>query len=341
MDKIIINDVRPKFKKTTFSNFKKSEINKKFIQALYYQKLEESFFWTCELLCSNMLLELWEIYFIFMSKYVHIYNPKLPIYINKKFQEFKNIAEYENELSLRNNTNIRTILCSITLILCLSEKHSTLDNLNYKFNFQIENLYENLKATNIEFINFIFKKDDPKEYIIPFNELIYHIKETQNKVDINFWINWIIEYDILCRKKKKIILCYPRSNLYTNKNEKLSNNIIWIIWDIILKIAKDKKNEINQIIKSLFELFTIRYSLSINRKRIYIIYQCIELLLLEETINFNTKILKNKDQLQNLEKNINVIFEQIKKYEVSEKNETNVTFQEKKMNMYKNIYNNL
>ena len=341
MDKIIINDIRPTFKKTTFSNFKKSEINKKFIQALYYQKLEESFFWTCELLCSNMLLELWEIYFIFMSKYVHIYNPKLPIYINKKFKEFKNIAEYENELSLRNNINIRNILCSITLILCYSEKHSTLDNLNYKFNFQIENLYENLKATNIEFINFIYKKDDPKEYIIPFNELIYHIQETQNKVDINFWINWIIEYDTLCRKKKKIILCYPRSHLYNNKNEKISNNIIWIIWDIILKISKEKNNEIKEIIKSLFDLFTIRYSLSINRKRIYIIYQCIELLLLEKSIDYNIKILKNKEQLQNLEKNINIIFEQIKKSEVSEKNETNTTFKEKKMDMYKNIYNNL
>ena len=50
--------------------------------------------------------------------------------------------EISDDFQLRNNKDIRLIFCSITLILCLSEKITILDDLNYKFDFQIENLYK-------------------------------------------------------------------------------------------------------------------------------------------------------------------------------------------------------
>ena len=89
---IIIKDTRTKFKSTTFSNYKKAQVIKKLNHAIYYQKIEEAFFWTCELMCTNLYLDLWNIYCIFACKYIHIDNPKLPIYINKKFNDFKQIA---------------------------------------------------------------------------------------------------------------------------------------------------------------------------------------------------------------------------------------------------------
>ncbi len=339
-ENIIIKDKRVQFKKLSFSNYKKSDVKKNLITSIYYQKLEESFFWTGEMLCSNMLLELWDTYMIIMSKYIHIYNPKLPIYINKKFNDFKHIVSIENnDLKLRNHREIRMILFSITTILCFSDKYTILDDLKYKFNFNIENLYENLKAPNIEYINFIYTNDDPREYIVPFNELVYHLKETKTKTDINFWMNWIINYDILCRKKKKYILCKQR-DFYYNKNEKISKNIIWIIWDLILKLSKELHSDlIQRIIYNLFELFKIRYTISTNKKRIFLFYHSIELLLLGKSIDLNKELLKNKNILKNLEKNINIIFEQIKNNEqdvIEEK--SNKT---KKMEMYKDIYNNL
>lgn len=339
-ENIIIKDKRVQFKKLSFSNYKKSDVKKNLITSIYYQKLEESFFWTGEMLCSNMLLELWDTYMIIMSKYIHIYNPKLPIYINKKFNDFKNIVAIENnDLKLRNHREIRMILFSITTILCFSDKYTILDDLKYKFNFNIENLYENLKAPNIQYIDFIYTNDDPREYIIPFNELVYHLKETKTKTDINFWMNWIINYDILCRKKKKYILCKQR-DFYYNKNEKISKNIIWIIWDLILKLSKELHNDLIQhIIYNLFELFKIRYTISTNKKRIFLFYHSIELLLLGNSIDLNKELLKNKNILKNLEKNINIIFEQIKNNEqdvIQEKSN-----KEKKIEMYKDIYNNL
>ena len=98
---IIIEDYR-KIKKTTFSNYKKSVVIKKLIHALYYQKVEEAFFWTSEMICTHLYVDLWNTYLLFMSKYIHIYNPKLPLLINKKFKDFKRIAyETSNDYDLR------------------------------------------------------------------------------------------------------------------------------------------------------------------------------------------------------------------------------------------------
>ena len=336
---IIIKDTRTKFKSTTFSKYKKSQVLKKLTHAIYYQKIEEAFFWTCELMCTNLYLDLWNIYFIFACKHIHIDNPKLPIYINKKFKDFKILASNIcNDHELRNNSEIRLLFCSLTLILSLSNKYTILDDLNYKFNFQIENIYENLKAPNLKYIDFIYKQHDPKEFIIPFNELIYHLKDTKNKIDINYWINWIIHYDALCNSKKKYLLCVQR-DIFICKNEKQSKNIIWILWDIILKLSNNKNDQIKDIIKNIFELFCVKYVVSFNKKRKYMMYNCIELYL-RENIDLNIPIIKNTNTLSHLEHNINIIFEQIKKNEVYEiKEQENKA--KTKMKIYENIYNNL
>ena len=68
----------------------------------------------------------------------------------------------------------------------------------------------------------MYKEGDPVEYLIPFNEFIYHLTETRQKVDIIYWLNWIIEYDILCRKKRKIIGCVSR-DIYQNSRKNIGN----------------------------------------------------------------------------------------------------------------------
>ena len=82
--KIAITDNRTVFT-NTFSNYKKSTAIKEFINSIYYHKKEESYFWTAELLCSNCIIEIWDTYIEIMCKYTHIYNPKLPIYLHKKY----------------------------------------------------------------------------------------------------------------------------------------------------------------------------------------------------------------------------------------------------------------
>jgi hypothetical protein len=339
---VLINDSRDKFKTSSFSNFKKNELSKKLQNSIYYNKREEAFFWTCEMLCSNMLLEIWDTFFILMSKYIHIHNPKLPLYIEKKYSEFRDIISQDDTMqNVRNNPKLRIIFCSITTVLSCSEKRTILDHLQHKFLFKIESLYENLKAPNTSFVDLVYKQGDPVEYLIPFNEFVYHLTVSKQKVDIIYWLNWIIEYDILCRKKKKIIGCVSR-NLYQNSKKLLETNIIWIVWDSLFAVMNNDNcsQNLKNIVESIYNLFTVRYCVSTNKKRISLICHTIELLLLHKEVKYNIPILKNNDEMSNIEENISVVMEEIKKHEVKAvKNEA--AEKNSKMDIYRNLYMNL
>ena len=335
---IQINDSRLRFTKTTFSNYKKTNVINELSKTIYYQKVEDSFFWTCELLCSGYIIDIWNVYISFMCKYIHVCNPKLPMYIEQKFQEFRSIAKTsKNDLELRNNIKLRTLFCTITLILCNSKKESTLENLKLKLVFDIELLSENLKAPNIEYIQSVWKEGDPSEYMISLNELIYHLKETSNKIDIFYWIDWIIEYDnILHKKKKDITIAYRKFIPVNNKN--LVHNIIWILWDILFEFVKNEYVK-KKIIHSLFELFCIKYTRASNSKKKGIIYFSIAIII-DKKIDYDIKILENNEHINNISHNINVIFEQLKKNEVITDltKKEHLSSKEKKEMLYKEAY---
>lgn len=338
-ENIVINDYRDKFKLNTFSNYKKKDMSKNIQNAIYYNKEEEAFFWTAEMFCSDMLLDLWESYYLLMSRYIHNDNPKLPLYIMKKYEEFRElVSTEENIVTIRNNSQIRVIFFSITTVLCNSQKRSILDDLKCTFVFKIETLYDNLKAPKIDYVNALYRDSDPKEYLVPCNEFIYHLTVTKSKVDIVYWINWIIEYDILCRKKQKTILCESRAEIYTSSRENLERNIIWMIWEIVLKISIDVVNEMFQnIIDSILRLFSTRYTLTTNKKRTFMIYHAIEILLFHKDIKTNTPIVNKTNCFERLEKNISVIFEQIKEKEMGN-NDSSSSNNMSKMDIYQNIY---
>lgn len=299
-----IVDSRVNFQSTTFSNFKKSHVIKELAKCMYYQKIEESFFWTADLLSSGHIIDIWNVYIQFICKYVHINNPKLPIFLYKKFEEFKCIANKIPDIKLRNNKEIRIIFFTITAVLSNCNKDSILDIDNLKFDLKMDN-YTNLKAPNVEYIQGYFKPGDPKEYFICLNELMYHLKDTKNKMDILYWIEWIIELEQVLIKKKKIIGCIKRDFAP-------NNNIIWLVWELLLTFKKDSVLE--KIIDSLFNLFKIKYTAATNKKKKCLIHLAIMFIISD--IDYQKKLVDNVNIFNNLEKNILITFEQIKKNEI-------------------------
>ena len=296
--KITIVDSRTVFT-NTFSNYKKSLAAKELMTSIYYQKNEDAYFWTAELLSSNCIIEIWDTYIEFMCKYTHIYNPKIPIYLHKKFLEFKEIAgETNDDIKLRNIDEIRRLFFTLTLIFCSSKRECVLDIPAFQFNFEIDKMYTNLKAPNVSYIQNYFKNGDPKEYYIPLNELMFHLKETKNKMDIFYWIEWIIEYDALLLKNKKQLQCVKRAFA-------VNTNIIWIIWEILLSFDK-------QPIDSLLELFSIKYKT--NKKKKCILHLCAMYII--SKVDYNIPIL-DTSLLKNIEESINIAFEKIKKKEIA------------------------
>lgn len=315
-----INDIREKgdFSKLTFSNYKKIDVIKEIIKSFKDHNIEASCYWSSELICGGHVLELWETIFIYMSKFIHIGNPKLCIYIANCIDKFKNIIENEHieyELMMRNNINIRKLFSEICVILAESNrKHSFNENIKISMlDFDISNIGGKLKAPHIHYIKNIFKEGDTKEIYIALNELYYNIKEAKNSVMACYWIEWILEFDVMMRKNKKKNLCERRSYIPVGHDEQI--NIIWIIWDVFFDIASSEIDK--KILESLLTAFCLRFSKGTPKKRKHIFYHIITVF--TERVNYNISITTSNDKINKVKENINKIYSEIKKNEITPK----------------------
>lgn len=312
-----INDIRDNFKNITFSGYQKSKVKKELINCIYNCKIESSCYWSCELICAGHYLDIWDIILHYMSKYIHISNPKLPIYLKMRFDTFLSIINNgfkNNILELRNNKKIRHLFCECICILCFSRKTHSYENIKINNNeeFNLPNIESKLLAPNIDYGTPFFKDEDAKQLLIPINELAYSIIK-KNIIDACYWVEWIIEYDVLC-KKKKINLSCTRRNFAPQDNQK---DIIWIIWELLLEYSKTISKLSNKIVTCLLELFKIKYTASTKKRRKHIIYFALSLLI--EKIDYNIPIIENKEPLEIIINKIDTIYLQIKKNEKSPK----------------------
>jgi len=313
MDKCIINDTRKSFSRLSFSNHKKNKVIDELIRNIYYQNRDDALSWTTEMICSLYIIDLWKIYILFYCKHIHIHNIKICIFINNKFEEFKKLyKQLVNELDLKNNDDIREIFFTITIILCETTKDNVLCGMPLQFN--LDNMYENLKATHIEYIKPFFKPRDPKEYYIPLNEFVYHLEITKQKTDIFYWIDWLIEYDIylLKNKRKKT---FEKRTFIELSNDNYNHNFIWTIWEIILHFSIKCNSLVIQTINSLLSLFKIKYKLSNNKTYKGTLYVALSLLITPD-IKTHIKLIENTKLFNNLYDNTQIIFNEINKKNV-------------------------
>jgi len=310
-----INDIRESkaFKGITFSGFKKIDVQKEYIKCILSSKIEPAFFWACELICAGHFKDLWNLNIYIFIKYIHIGNPKLAVYLDRRLTAFIGIVNngYQtNELALRNNDKVRKLFAEIICILTSSKQKHPYEEIKITRNeLNIELLTEKLKSPNLSYGKICFK-DDPKPLFVPYNELLFSL-ETKNTIDGCFWISWIIEYDCFCRNKK--INLNAERRLYVEGKDQ--QNIIWMIWDAFLYISKTKEQIVITIVNSLLNIFTKRYSFAENKRKMFILYFIVSLL--TEEHNYNINIIENSEKINNTVNNVNSIYKQVKANEIS------------------------
>lgn len=320
MNDYTINDTRIEkdFKGVTFSQFKKNKVIQELLDSLVNTKIEHACYWSGELICSGHYVDLWELIFLFVSKYIHLGNPKMPIYISMRINAFKDIVNcgYNgNELALRNNTKIRHLFSEIISSLCFSRKKHSFDavKIDTAEDFSMTAMQTKLKAPNISFAEIAFRSEDPKELFVAINEFAYHVsKEIKNGYNACYWLEWLLEFDTTCRKHKHPCVAEGRSEI--NVEPKYQTDSIWILWEIIqIKVSEMGSDIISKIVNALLDMFCLRYTKSIKKKRKYILYYCINLI--TEKYDLDIPIWNDQAHIQTVVHKIDIVYKEIKKNE--------------------------
>ncbi len=317
-----INDIREQesFKGISFSNYKKTDVRKELLNSLLESKIEHACNWSAELICSGHYLDLWDIILTFIGKHVHLANPKLSIYIEMRYEQFKEIISsgfIGNELRMRNNQNIRNLFSEIICILCNSNKKHSFQGIkiNKDLEFDMTYMSNKLKAPSVEFAESVYIKGDPRELFISINEFAYHINfetKIKNSLLACYWLEWILEFQSICKLKKTPCLCERRK---MPVDEKYQMDPIWIIWELLLNNAEKKDKISSKIVQSLLHLYCIKFTPGVKKKRRYLIYFAISIV--TEKYDSSIEITQDKEVVEIVVKKINSVYKQIKKNEIS------------------------
>ena len=321
-----IYDIRSpaQFRGISFSKYKKLDVRTQFIDAMLKGKIEPACHWCAELVCAGHYGDVWEMILYYMAKHIHLGNPKLAIYLEMRYDVFRNIMSQGfnlNELELRNNEKIRKLFAEIICTLTLSSKKPSFEaiKINREEEFDMTQMTERLKAPSMAFAEPVFRPKDPKELFIACNEFAYNLSAaSSNMMTACYWIEWIVEFDQICKKRKQPCRCERRSSNPVENKYQL--DIIWIFWDILQYYCEKRQNPlIEKTLNALLRLFCVKYTTAACKKRRYMLYYAVGLL--TEPVSMNVDILPNRQMLQTVVDKIGEVYKQIKKNEEKPKTE--------------------
>jgi hypothetical protein len=317
-----INDIRAvgEFKGISFSKFKKSDVKKELLNSLINSKIEPACYWSAELICACHFGDLWETILFFYTKHIHLGNPKISVYLELRVENFKNIVNtgfLGNELKMRNNDKIRRLFCEIMCVLCDAKRKHSFDTIKIKKeDFDMTLMRDKFKAPSNKYAQDIFLDEDPKELFPAVNEIAFNVSdEGKNVMNACFWLEWIMEFETICKMKKEKIFCERRN--FSQVDSKSQKDIIWILWDLFLVEALKRSKLIKKTMDSLLTLFTLRYSSGCQKKRRNILYFAISLLCENNISNEEIMRPSQQDTVCNILKKIDLVYKQIKKNEES------------------------
>ena len=335
-----INDIREpgKFKVEKFSKYKKCDVRNQLIQNMIRGKIEPACYWSAELICAGHFMELWETILHYAGKHIHLGNPKIIPYLEMRFEGFRQIIQqghHLNELQLRNHPTIRRLFAEVIATLTYSERKHSFESIkiNRVEEFDMTQMTERLKAPSMRYAEGLFLKEDPKELYIAINEFCFHL-ENRNMVNACYWVEWVIEFDLICRKRKESCLCQKR--LEKPVENKYQRDIIWLVWDGLMATVEKMGNPfIEKLMGSLLTLFCIKYTTGACKKRRYLLYFAVALL--TEPVPTHIDLVVKKELLANAVEKIGEVYKQIKKNEQSPNTEYLFNNLEKASNFEKSI----
>jgi hypothetical protein len=287
----IINEKSAKdMRQISFHGFKKKDLFKFLQNQIKNQNLENANYWCAECVISGYPAELFEKIVEAYLNEINIKNPELLLFFWSHFERYiEAINSYENILDVRNDAELRNILSTLVSISCTCPQFSlpklmkitSVDLLEMP---RIRTAY----AHNLECIAPLVKTGDPREVVIPLNEILNHLRTPKNNSQdlVIYWLSWLVAWEVEYIKKNDIGACAERPN---DKIEKLYwKDFAWLLWDVLkMEAARLNHARLKEIIDKSNRFYVYYYNKKNRYKKINFIIYCFLFFLKEiDFINF-------------------------------------------------------
>jgi hypothetical protein len=263
------------FQKFTFSGHLRQHVYKVLDENIKLGHADYACYWTLELLCSGLVHSMWQTLFESAAKHINRAGPNAFLYLVKMYEKF---APYEGQYSImamtdmRNNSDIRTLVCEVSasLAMCRKNKLAPLPKIKPEHDFLQITLTENLKAPSANYAKQLVKDTDPLEMYVPFNELVYCLRpESRDFTRALYWVAWMLKYASAFKKQNKVdLVCANR--ISSMVDDKHSHLVVWMIWEAVLDAARHspQSGTLAPYIDAIYKAHCLRWSPSLLKQRV-------------------------------------------------------------------------
>lgn len=299
------------FQKFTFSGHLRQHVYKVLDENIKLGHADYSCYWALELLCSGLTHSLWQSFFEIAAKHINRGAPNVFPYLVRMYEKF---VPYESQFSImnmtdiRNNHDVRMIICEVaaTLAFCRKNKLPPLPKIKPEHDFQQMTITENLKAPSANYARHLMKKGDPLDIYIPINELYYCLRpETRDIVRALYWVAWILKYASNFKKvNKRDFDCAFRTNSYVE--DKYCKLAIWMIWEVILDVTtkSPQVGTLHPYIEPLYKIHCLRWTPSLLKPRLCFLVTAIQYICESTTLDIHYSVPHNLSVVHGVIENI-------------------------------------
>lgn len=299
------------FQKFTFSGHLRTHVYKVLDENVKLSHADYSCYWALELLCSGLTHSLWQTFFEAAARHINRGAPNVFIYLTRMYEKF---APYESQYSImnmtdiRNNSDVRLLICEVaaSLALCRKNKLPAFPKIKPEHDFQQLTITENLKAPSANYARHLMKQGDSLDLYIPLNELYYCLRpETRDITKALYWVAWILKYASNFKKQNKRDLeCSFRNNQYVE--DKYCKLAIWLIWDAILDASQKSPQAgiLKPYIECLHKIHCLRWMPSLLKTRIPFLITAIQYICESTTLDVHYAVPHNISTVHGVIENI-------------------------------------
>jgi hypothetical protein len=299
------------FQKFTFSGHLRAHVYKVLDENIKLGHADYSCYWALELLCSGLVHSMWETLFESAAKHINRGAPNCFLYLVRMYEKF---APYERQYSvlemtnIRNNHDVRTLICEVaaSLALCKKNKLPSLPKIKPEHDFLQLTIQENLKSPSANYARHLTKKDDPLDIYIALNEFVYCLRpETRDILKALYWASWILKYASRYKKANKIeYFCNFRINIYVD--DKYCRHIIWLIWEAVLDASQKSPQSgiLKQYIECIYKLYCLRWTPSNLKSRSCFLIVAIQFICESTTLDIHYPVPNNLSNVHGIIENV-------------------------------------